>query len=90
MSDNRFIKLTDTRRMALELAESEGAISADDVARAVVRGRNKRSAIKVLKDLHGLSLLTEVVRGCEYRLSDAGQAWLDSRRDDPARTSEGR
>ena len=77
MADNRFITLTDTRRQILELAQSEGAISASDVARDIIRGQNRRTATKALKDLHALGLLAPI-RTCEYKLSDAGQARLDS------------
>lgn len=77
MADNRFITLTDTQRQILELAQSEGVISASDVALNIIRGRNQRAATKALKDLHALGLLTPI-RTCEYRLSDAGQARLDS------------
>lgn len=77
VADHRFIALTDTRRQILELAQSEGAISASDVARNIIRGRNQRAAAKALRDLHALGLLTPI-RTCEYRLSDAGQARLDS------------
>lgn len=34
-------------------------------------------AVKALKNLHTLGLLTPI-RTCEYKLSDAGQARLDS------------
>ena len=69
--------LTDTRRQILELAQFEGAISASDVALNILRGRNQRAATTALKVLHALGLLTPI-RTCEYKLSDAGQARLDS------------
>lgn len=81
MSDNRLVKLTPTRASILELTQSAGAVSASDVAREVIRGRNQRTAKAQLIALHKLGLLMPI-RICEYRLSDAGQAWLDLRAKD--------
>lgn len=81
MADNRHVRLTPIRASILELTQSAGAVSASDVAREVIRGRNKRTAQAQLSALHRLGLLTPI-RVCEYRLSDAGQAWLDLRAED--------
>ena len=77
--DTRSMKLTDYRRSVLELIESEGAVSASDVARNDGHGGNMRSAHKVLKWLkeNGFTL---PIRSCEFILSPAGQAWLDFNR----------
>jgi Mn-dependent DtxR family transcriptional regulator len=77
MADNRFIKLTAARQGVLELVETEGAVHRGDVAELF--RRNIRTAAKALKDLHALGLLTPI-RICEYKLSDAGLAWLDAHR----------
>ena len=55
------------------------APSASDVARDCGRSQVKRAAIKQLKALHELGLLTPM-RICEYRLTAAGQMWLDNQR----------
>lgn len=78
MSDNRFVKLTDSRRQILELIQAEGAVSASDVASQIIRGRNKRTAQVQLLALSRLGLI-EPIRTCEWKLSSAGQAWLDNR-----------
>lgn len=83
MADNRLVKLTPIRASILELTQSAGAVSASDVAREVISGRNQRTAKAQLVALHKLGLLTPILdaldRICEYRISDAGQAWLDLR-----------
>lgn len=77
MTDDRFIKLTPARQGVLELVQREGAVSRSEVAELF--RRNVRTAAKALKDLHALGLLTPI-RFCEYKLSEAGQAWLDAHR----------
>lgn len=82
--DNRLVRLTDTRVAILKLVQQEGAVSASDVARDLIRGRNQRTAKAQLAALHKLGLITPI-RSCEYKLSDAGQAWLDLRAKDVGR-----
>lgn len=78
MSDNRLVKLTDVQRSILMLAQSEGAIHAGSIVDAnLVRGRNKRTAKSCLARLHSKLGLLDPIRTCEYKLSAAGQAWLD-------------
>jgi len=79
MADNRFVKLTAIQRSILELVQVEGAISDTEIVRNnLVRGQNYRTAKAMLKRLHTLGLL-EPIRTCEFKLSNAGQAWLDAR-----------
>lgn len=76
-ADNRFVALTPQRIAILTMVRYEGAVSASDVARDVTH-RNKRTAYAQLKALHKLGLI-EPIRTSEYRLSTAGDAWLDNR-----------
>lgn len=79
MANNRFVRLTTIQRLILQLAQSEGAISASDITcRDLVRGRNERTAKSCLARLHRKLSLLEPIRTCEYKLSAAGQAWLDN------------
>lgn len=74
-----FAKLTPFRASILRLAQADGAISADDIARDCGRNGIKRAAIKQLRALTDLGLLTPI-RISEYRLTAAGQMWLDNAR----------
>lgn len=57
----------------LRLVQREGAVSRSEVADLF--RRNNRTAVKQLRELHKLGFL-EPIRICEYRLSEAGKAWL--------------
>jgi Fe2+ or Zn2+ uptake regulation protein len=74
---NTFKRLTPQRIEILHMIRIEGAVSAGDVAEEICK-RNKRTAYAQLKALHRLGLI-ESIRHCEYRISTAGDAWLDAR-----------
>lgn len=71
------LKLTPLGVEILRLARSEGAISASDVARDLIRGRNLRTAKGQVKRLHEMGFL-KPIRICEFTLSDDGNRWLDN------------
>ncbi len=74
-----FVNLTPYRAGILRLTEAEGVISASDVARGLGRRGGERAAIKQLRALHILGLLTPV-NICEYKLTATGKTWLDNQR----------
>jgi hypothetical protein len=79
--------LTPLRIEILTFVQHKGAVNASDVARNLIRGRNKRAAKAQLIALHRLGLLTPI-RSCEYTLSAAGRARLATPTSDPKKISE--